>query len=664
MSDGYNKLAHLDTPEKLKAAQVIYEDKSSESLIAEGTSNADLERLSQSIKALNECHVQVSRVMKNRLDDPNTLCLYNDPKPNYLGLSQFGIDSGIEHAIGDLFNWLKSGIDAAFKFIEGVGEDIWYFVVEFGKEVYYAVIDTFEAVFEAFEWLFNVIKTGVEKIIQFIKILFEIEDIKRTKEVLKKVVSLYLAEQEHTISGMKEAFNTQINQVQTSIAKWSGNEGWENNIGTIGSEKPDENAQNPLQQHTSSSLHLLNHFEQNASSIEVVNAPQTQSICSERLEELTKNLLEAITNSAEKLGTSFDNLIELVADLPKLNVSDIIKRLIGILANSALTACQLVINVVFDIISLAVGSISDFLNSELYIPVLSDILGKFSFLDVMCWIAAAAYTVIYKLANQRAPFQENATTQILNAQNLTELKAIIHGEVKLPQATKTCTVGDHLHLSSDEWFDLLHGAGAFFTLINAGVSSLEADFPAPSPLGKVSAVLSFVGGLSIGVAGFLIPKHPVANEAVVNVNRAVLVLRIATKCAFAVFNIENIDTSAFKFLKVYDNRAVSAFIDAILVIPSLACSVWHCYELSQVEDKEATDFKLAVLEEASNFAFYSGRIAYTIAVNDPDPSTRQPFILCNLAANSLAAALQAAEVGTNQYRTLQLPEKAISYELA
>jgi len=76
----------------------------------------------------------------------------------------------------------------------------------------------------------------------------------------------------------------------------------------------------------------------------------------------------------------------------------------------------------------------------------------------------------------------------------------------------------------------------------------------------------------------------------------------------------------FSGLKVADGRATGAIVNSILVIPSLVCTCWHFYELS--EQPSGRSKGIAIIEEIGNLSSYIGRVLYAIAVNDPDEETR------------------------------------------
>jgi hypothetical protein len=100
-----------------------------------------------------------------------------------------------------------------------------------------------------------------------------------------------------------------------------------------------------------------------------------------------------------------------------------------------------------------------------------------------------------------------------------------------------------------------------------------------------------------------------------------------------------------KNLGADDGRATSAIVDAILVVPALACSGWHFFELSK--DSSGGDKSDAILEETSNLTSYISRIAYTMAVNDENPETKVLEIGVMALANAACAGLQTAEAAVD-----------------
>jgi phage-related protein len=108
---------------------------------------------------------------------------------------------------GDLFQWLKSGVAAVIDIIKDVASNAWQFIATIAGKVYRAVLDTVDAVVGAAQWVFNAIKTGIDKIIQYVKFLFDWADIRRTKNVTHNLVKRYLKHQVNYIPQAKAALN-------------------------------------------------------------------------------------------------------------------------------------------------------------------------------------------------------------------------------------------------------------------------------------------------------------------------------------------------------------------------------------------------------------------------------------------------------------------------
>ena len=180
-----------------------------------------------------------------------------------------------------------------------------------------------------------------------------------------------------------------------------------------------------------------------------------------------------------------------------------------------------------------------------------------------------------------------------------------------------------------------HSVAAISTWVANLINTLEAiEETGDNPFGIPSAVLGIVSGGSVGITNFLVPKDPIKNEAVSIISTATTGIRLLCKLIF--------------WGKVQSKLAAGpgvmkkgAIFDAILVIPALACTGWHFYELSQDSaGKERTD---VILEEVSNLTSYISRVSYAMAVNDKDPETKVVEIGVMAVANFAYAGLQTAE---------------------
>src|SRR5690606_17029115 len=94
------------------------------------------------------------------------------------------IERGVEEAV----TWVETTFDE-------LGREISHFFAKIGEAIYAAVLDAVEKVVAAAQWLYNAVKTGIEDLIKYLEYLFDVEDMRRTKEVLRNVVKLYLYHQ-------------------------------------------------------------------------------------------------------------------------------------------------------------------------------------------------------------------------------------------------------------------------------------------------------------------------------------------------------------------------------------------------------------------------------------------------------------------------------------
>ncbi|QUM85075.1 hypothetical protein [Moritella sp. 28] len=651
MDQAFSKLAALNTVDKLRSATIKQEDGTISPLIKEDVSYDSLKLAAASVEAITTCYQDVSnktaaqlqsRSYQSSTASPFNAVEYTNQLASTNNINIFGV------SIGDIFNWLKSGVEAVIQLVRNAAHDIWYFAVTIGDKIYHAVIDTVEAVFEAFEWVFDAIKVFVEDVIAFVKFLFEWDDIKRTKDVIHNLSRCFLDYQVQNIGTMKQQFNKEIDKVKEQIDEWSQYDSWSNNLGPIAAYPTDYKAEDPLKQHTAASLHLLHHFNNNIDNIDIVSVPQTANFCSNSLEKLIKELHNELKNSADDFNEVITNLWALIKDIHSLSLSDILKRLIGILANSVLSAASLVVSVLFDIMAFCMGSITDMLETKFHIPVISDILnlGSFSILDILSWISAVAYTVTYKITHNKAPFVDSEETNFLiHAENLEILQQGFNREASI---CSICDKPTAIINISDETKKGVFVAGraiaGFTNYISVFISALEANNATGNKFGKYSAGLAIFNGAVTGVTNQLVPKHPIKNSAVKWVSNLTLILRMLSKGAFNSAIQDKFgapDNLGIKILKPGDPRAAGSIVDAILVIPALACTAWHFYELSQLD--ESIDKTLAVIDEACNLETYVARVCYALAVNDPETETKELAVIVMAIAAAVASGLQVSE---------------------
>ncbi|KAL7902999.1 hypothetical protein HDV63DRAFT_412128 [Trichoderma sp. SZMC 28014] len=267
----------------------------------------------------------------------------------------------------------------------------------------------------AAQWLFNTIKTGIQDIINYISFLFEWDNIKRTKDVLHNLVRLYLQDQINQLPAIKQSMDGQLANMESTINNWAGITDW-SPLGDVTSKPASGISSNPAGQQTSGSSAFGTHFTNNVSNSSVVGA-------------------EAAIEVAQDLA-------DLVTNILSMSIGDDLKRLRGYPGRRPSVHVQVVTEAVFDLIVSLADTILTLLDTQIHIHIISDILNAIgipdiSFLDLICWVAAVPYTIIYKIADNAALFPNNSyISALISATNWSDVQNSLTSPSNNVQATK------------------------------------------------------------------------------------------------------------------------------------------------------------------------------------------------------------------------------------
>lgn len=654
MEKPFNKSVSLDSKEKLKNAVIIYTDGTTRPLIKNSVSDADLESVALANKNLALAYQSVSadgalfRAKRMALNSGNAVVAES-------------ILNGITTDIGDLFRWLESGIVHTLEIIENAMTGLWHFVVQIGEKIYQSVLDTVEAVVGAVRWVYNTIKVAVKDLLKYLEFLFDWKDITLTKDVMKNMLKQYLQHEADGILVVKDFLDKQINDLVKIINGWAGIDDW-SGLGEA-ADQPANASSTPGKGASAPGDMLSYHLKNNAGNITQKNPPSYLDPSDGPIGAL----MDALKKEGIVVDAVFEQLEQLASDYTNLDLGTILKRVVAIITDGVLESAEVVMDAMLTIVYELVKTILEILDTEIYIPVVSDILKEFgvpslSFLDIFCWVTAVPVTIAYKIAEGKAPFMDNSTTNFLktatswdaieqaftgssNAYVAAANNFEAYGE-KLSGVTASDSEGlinipDSLKSSV---FVMGHCFSGFFTLMSCFISTFEAEAETgENPFAIPSAVLGVLAAATNGIAAVLVPKDPIKNSIVSWVNTVTTCTVILCKLIFSGPAQKKFGASegVLRFLKAGDGRATGAVINSILVIPALACTCWHFYELSQ--DKASSARSAAIIDETANLTSYISRISYAVAVNDKDPESKQIPIGIMVVANVATSGLQTAE---------------------
>ncbi|KAK8004473.1 hypothetical protein PG989_004192 [Apiospora arundinis] len=123
-----------------------------------------------------------------------------------LSLTGLGFWDSIAVAAGDLFRWLKIGVEAVFEFTQDAATTTCQFIAKIAGKVYRAVLGTVEAIVGAIEWVFEQMKTGIETLIH--------------------LTTLCLRHQMDQLGAAKTAFDGQVGEVRKTLHQRTGIDDW------------------------------------------------------------------------------------------------------------------------------------------------------------------------------------------------------------------------------------------------------------------------------------------------------------------------------------------------------------------------------------------------------------------------------------------------------
>ncbi|MEG4574225.1 hypothetical protein QUA56_16270 [Microcoleus sp. N3A4] len=650
MDTPFKKVAQLNTVDSLKSAKITNSDGSTKPLVGGSIKESDLQAVADINKNLFNAY---SKLVSSSTS--NSVAAMIVPEVTLASVSNdFG--DAIVVAFGDLFNWLKSGVESVIQFIEDPATGVWHFIVTIAGKVYRAVIDTVETVMGAVEWAFNAIKTAIGYLVKFLEFLFEWDDIKRTKNVLKNLTKLFLDHQVDEIEGIKRDFDTMIASAQQAINRWAGID----DLPGLGSDgTATVNSKSTPSAGQSSPVSLLSyHFQNNAQNATQLKPPSPLEPPSNPIDVL----MQALEKEGDTLGNALTTLQALAEKAPTMSVVDLFKALIGILADVVLESAKNVIDALFDILYDIAKAALQLFDTPIHIPVISDILSEigiseFSFLDVACWVAAVPVTLGYKIAHNTDPFPDNDETSFLiNVTNFQSVVSAFSGSTPLAMAaTSVAGAPDRLGVPSSSAagpialspsvsqavFVVGHAVSGMCGLLSAVLDSAEAAAETgDNTFAFPSGVVAIVGAAGQGLANLLVPFDPIQQPAVQWINRGTVMVRVLAKIIFS-----GPAQSKFKGspklsrLSVVDGRGVGAIVDGVLVIPALFCSCWHFSELSQKPADRSRS--IAIVDEISNVMSDLARLGYTVAVNS-EAEVKVAAIVVMAVADVVCGGLQIA----------------------
>jgi hypothetical protein len=431
---------------------------------------------------------------------------------------------------------------------------------------------------------------------------------------------------QHAIDGIqttKARINALFQHAQHEINSWADIPDFNQTVGDTFAANPP-----PAAQHSAPANLGVHHFQGNcAASSSDASLPSPAAGILDDLVKLLEAEGDTFKNAAQAIKT------DIVDKFSSLSATDIIKKLLAIIADTLLQSVENVLLALLDVCAKLMEGVIGILTKPLDIPVLSwlykDLTGDdLTFLDLICLIAAIPVTIVYKLTERKTPFPEkDAFTQgLLKAESFADIQKLFivsqqsvgtapRGSAPMLQAG-ALESGDVLDQAKLKTFGFVTGivslCGAVALVVVTNVQRTEPDGGFPKWLQYTLATLAAASNAAYVSPNFATLVNAKTDNWYADLNNAVTLLSILK-------GLVGIP------LAIYVNEPKSITFGLIETGMNI---IWNIPVIANimVNQKAAnTTYKSLIPESIGNFAFNLGgtlEAPITILLPNPDPDEK------------------------------------------
>jgi hypothetical protein len=375
-------------------------------------SNSDLEEI---VSATNKAYEHIAQLdgVQN-LADPNAV-QFAVAAPAQLKTQS--ITSDIGNAFGDIWHSIKKGFVEVTEFIAEKVKDGVKFIIKIGKEVFEWVSKAVSDVFHFLERIWEKAKVFFKDMFEYLAFLFSWEDILHTKRVMKQYLSniiLGLADELGNIRKKTydyfEEVKEKIEDIKKEISFKQLNDQNLNELRAANTKSdkidPRANWMGAKKSHITNSG-----AQQQVASAIPSNSISALSSASEKLVKHFEVLGQQFTDAFSDLSSKFIDVIH-----GNMKIGDFLEYLVLTLLELGVAVAQEIIDLIFEILEVAIGSVEKILNASIDIPFFSylykEISGDdLSVNDLICLLIAIPMTALYKLGEGETPFKNDGEKQ-------------------------------------------------------------------------------------------------------------------------------------------------------------------------------------------------------------------------------------------------------------
>lgn len=337
-----------------------------------------------------------------------TASIATAPNLKHVNTSSFWEDAG--HTLGDFFHSIWEKTKEAFHFVmEKVAEGV-KFVIKIGEQVFNWIVKTIHEIGGFIQKVFESIKVFFKDLFEFLAFLFDWDAIIATKNAYKGFVNNSLEGLRNEIGNIRKFIDETL---EKEIAKFSPElVNLPNQMGKVDvTDSPKESTADPR----SNWLNSKKDYLDKSKGGELKKKMPTE------FSNVFENLINDLQPILQQTGVGLLSQIQLVGDEftkvihGKTTFLEFLKFAMQKLAGTGLFLLKQLMDVIMRTLEALVEVAYVGLNKEWQIPIISQLYKQISggdaltFLDVMCLFVAIPSTILYKIAENKAPFESKET---------------------------------------------------------------------------------------------------------------------------------------------------------------------------------------------------------------------------------------------------------------
>lgn len=396
-------------------------------------------------------------------------------------------DDSIEVLAGDAWRWLKHKVEDVVKWEVQKFGAINHFIFTIANAEYHLVLGAMHDIANGIHFVLHKIAVAFEDLIKWLGSIFAWKDILTTHAVLKEYFLKYMRHSISNIDNLRASVDKMAATVNSEISNLTGlpsdscSSGSASNTNDGGQNKPSSNW---AQHHT--------------------KANATNGQCDHQAADPT-SLMEVLMNAVEAEGDTISTAIQqldgVFKEIGTMSAADIIKQIIGVLAEAFVSSSQNLIDALLEVAAVVLGDVEKTLDAPIYIPVISPVYKLFahadlSIMDVACLVAAIPVTVIYKIANGgSAPFSSDDISSFSNAADFTAIAQMCF-ETSTVSVAENQSVGRWTppQLKTGKLYDKLEFSGNICAAFGSLALSVIGTIKTAAPAMNDNKILAGIGG--------------------------------------------------------------------------------------------------------------------------------------------------------------------------